>query len=251
VLRVIIIDDEQNAREAITTVIQQYTFGIEIVAEASTVREGIEQIKKYRPDLILLDIELTDGNGFEILERMDPIHFKVIFITAFHEYAIQAIKSSALDYIVKPVQPRELINALDKAKEAVVNEHLQLQVLAFLKNIKSDSESPEKLILKTAESIFLIDVKEIIRCESDKNYTTFIMNDGRKLLVSKTLKEFDELLTRSHFFRTHQSHLINLQYFVRYDKSDGGFVVMSDNSKVPVSLRKKDDFIKVLENFGR
>ncbi len=250
-IRTVIIDDEQNAREAITAILGQYIAGVNVVAEASTVKDGLECIRTYDPELVLLDIELSDGNGFEILENIDAINFKVIFITAFHEYAIQAIKCSALDYIVKPVRPKELLQAIEKVKEAISKEHLQLQISTFLDTMKSQKNNPEKLILKTSESIYLIDINEIIRCESDKNYTTFILNDGRKLLVSKTLKEYDSLLTQSNFFRSHQSHLINLKYFLRYDRSEGGYVVMSDNSKVPVALRKKEDLMRILKDISR
>jgi two-component system LytT family response regulator len=248
-LKTIIIDDEENARETIESIVKQYCADVNIVAEASSVADGIEKINNYSPDLILLDIHLSDGNGFEILEKLDNINFKIIFVTGHEEFAIQAIKFSALDYLVKPIQPRELINAINRAKESIEKENIQLQLSAFLSNVKPGSNNPKKLILKTFESIYLINVNEIIRCESDKNYTTFILKDGKKLLVSRTIKEYDELLRQNNFFRVHQSHLINFQYFLRYDKMNGGYVVMTDNSKIPVSNRQKDNLMHALEKF--
>ncbi len=248
-LKTIIIDDEENARETMQSIVKQYCTDVDIVAEASSVIEGLENIRNFSPDLVFLDIQLSDGNGFEILEKLDNIDFKIIFVTGHEEYALQAIKFSALDYLVKPVQPRELTNAINRAKESIKKESLQLQLSAFLNNVRPGSNNPKKLILKTFESVYLINVDEIIRCESDKNYTTFILKDGKKLLVSRTIKEYDELLRQSNFFRVHQSHLINFQYFLRYDKMDGGYVVMTDNSKIPVANRQKDNLMHALEKF--
>jgi len=248
-LKIIIIDDEENAREAIVAIVKQYCTSVSIVAEASSVIEGLENIHKFSPDLVFLDIELSDGNGFEILEKFEDINFKVIFVTGHEEFALQAIKFSALDYLVKPVQPKELMNAINKAKESIESENFKLQLSAFLNNVRPGPNKPKKIILKTFESIYLINIDEIIRCESDKNYTTFVLKDGKKLLVSRTIKEYDELLRENNFFRAHQSHLINLQYFCRYDKMDGGYAVMKDNSKIPVSNRQKDNLMHALENF--
>jgi len=243
-IKTVIIDDELNAREAIINILKLYYTGVSVIAQAENVKSGIDIINKYNPDLVLLDVKMPDGTGFDLLKNFNAINFKVIFITAYEEYAIKAFKFSALDYILKPVDPDELITAIKKTEHSLYNKEINLKLNAFLTNIENISKEVKKIVLKTAENIYIVNVKEIVRCKADGNYTQFFFADGKKLLVSKTLKEFYELLGEYNFFRVHQSHLINLNYLDHYEKAYGGFVKMKDNSSVPVSFRKKELLLK-------
>ncbi len=245
--RTIIIDDEIKARETIVEMMKIYCKNVIIVAQAQDVKSGISAIKQYKPDLILLDIKLPDGSGFDLLKKLDIIDFKIIFITAYEQYAIKAFRFSALDYLLKPIDPEELINAVEKVDKSIGNDNLNLKLDAFLSNIPNISKEVKKIVLKTSDNIYLVDVQDIIRCESDRNYTMFYLVNGEKIIVSRTLKEFDELLNKYNFFRVHQSHIINLRYVVRYEKRNKNCVVMKDNSKIPVSFRKKNELLKIFK----
>lgn len=200
-------------------------------------------INRTQPDLVLLDINLTDGTGFDLLKKFNGFQFKLIFITAHEEYAIQAFKFSAVDYILKPVVASDLLNAVEKAGKAIQQEETELKISALLANL----DKIKKIVLKTAESIHIIHVKNIIRCEADVNYTNFYLDNGERLIVSRTLKEFAEMLEPAGFFRTHQSHLVNLDHISRFDKTEGGHLVLADDSIVPVSSRKREELFKVFE----
>ncbi len=241
---IVVIDDEPKARETIINILALCPVDISVVGEAEDVQSGYDIILKKKPDLVLLDINLPDGTGFDILKKFDKIRFKIIFITAHEEHAIKAFKFSALDYILKPVTAGELIGAIEKAAETINKEETEIKFSAFLSNL----DRIKKIVLRTAESIHIISIEDIIRCEADVNYTTFYLKNGEKLLVSKTLKEYAELLEHSDFYRTHQSHLVNLEHISRYDKMEGGHLVMIDESIVPVSTRKKEQLFKFFEN---
>jgi len=243
-IRVAVIDDEARARETIIRILSLSDNDLNVVGEAGDVQSGYDLIHEKTPDLVLLDISLTDGTGFDILRKFQEIKFKVIFITAHEEYAITAFKFSAVDYILKPVVAGDLLSAVDKASREMQKEETELKLGTLLANL----DKIKKIVLKTAESIHIINVKNIIRCEADVNYTTFFLNNSEKLLVSKTLKEFSEMLEPAGFFRTHQSHLVNLEHIIRYDKTEGGHLVMVDESIVPVSTRKREILFKVFEN---
>jgi len=242
-ISVIVVDDEQKARETIINILGLSNLDFKISGEADSVNSAYDLINKKHPDLVLLDINLPDGTGFDLIKMFSHINFKVIFITAHEEYAIKAFKFSALDYILKPITAGDLIQAVEKADETISKEENEIKINAVLSNL----EKIKKIVLKTAESIHIVQVKNIIRCEADVNYTTFYLDNGESLLVSKTLKEYSELLETSGFFRTHQSHLVNFDHILRYDKTEGGHLVMNDESIVPVSSRKKDDLFKLFE----
>ena len=242
-ISVVVIDDEQKARETIITILGMSKIDIEVVGEADSVEAGYEMILAKHPDLVLLDITLFDGTGFDLLRKFEKIYFKVIFITAHEEYALMAFKFSALDYILKPLTAGDLLKAVEKANESKLHDETELKITTFLSNL----EKIKKIVLRTSESIHIIPIKNIIRCEADVNYTTFYIDTGAKLLVSKTLKDYSDMLEPSGFFRTHQSHLVNLDHILRYDKADGGHLVMADDSIVPVSSRKKEELFKLFE----
>lgn len=246
-LRAIIIDDINNIRQKNIALIKQYCPNVAIIAEADSVASGTVAIKKYLPDLVLLDVEMQDGTGFDLLQQLKPIDFKVIFITAFQEFAIKAFRFSAIDFLLKPIDPAELVQAVKKAQETLNKEIMELQFHTLFSNIERP-RNLQKIILKTAEKVYSIHVQDIIRCESEKNYTTFFMLNGQKLLVSTTLKEYETMLLPMGFFRTHQSHLINMLYFDHYIKTDAGSIIMKDKTAIPLSVRKKEEFLNSLNS---
>lgn len=243
-ISVIVIDDEPRARETIINILSLSKLDINIVGEAESVEEGFDKIVAFSPDLVLLDINLSDGSGFDLLKKFEQLSFKLIFITAHEEHAVRAFKYSAIDYILKPVKASDLLLAVEKGAQSVIKEENELKIAAFMENLKKI----KKLVLKTAESIHIINISEIIRCEADVNYTRFFLLNHDQLLVSKTLKEYAGLLETAGFYRTHQSHLVNLEHVSRYDKIDGGHLVMADESIVPVSTRKKEELFRVFES---
>lgn len=247
-MNVVIIDDEPMARETIKSIIVDRFPEINIVGQAGSVQSAIETINITKPDLVFLDVDLTDGYGFDILTILKPINFKVIFITAHQEYAIKAIKFSAFDFILKPVSVTELSDAITRVKIEDDSNNQSLKWNAFFSNI-SDKEQ-KNIVLKTSESIHLVNVNDIIKCEADNNYSTFYLVDGKKIVISKGLKEYEDMLGDLGFFRVHQSHLINLKFVSRYDKRDGGFVVLKDESHVPVSQRKKQKLLDFFDSIG-
>ncbi|MCD4697753.1 MAG: LytTR family DNA-binding domain-containing protein [Bacteroidales bacterium] len=242
-ISIAVIDDESKARETIINILGLSKTDIKIVGQAGDIDSAFILINQTSPDLVLLDIHLTDGTGFDLLRKFETIKFKVIFITAHEEYAIKAFRFSAIDYILKPIIAANLLNAVEKAGKTIQKEETELKLSALFDNL----ERIKKIVLKTSESIHIVNVKNIIRCEADINYTTFFLNNSGKLLVSKTMKEFSEILSPAGFFRTHQSHLVNMDYIVRYDKSEGGHLVMADESIVPVSSRKKETLFNLFE----
>lgn len=247
-MRALIIDDEKKAREAIRSIIQLYCPEINIAGEADSVATGIELIGREKPELIFLDIDLSDGSGFDLLKKIMPVNFKIIFITAYGDHALKAFKFSALDYILKPVNPDELIAAVEKARSHHVKDNISQKFETFISNMENISREVKKIVLKTSDSIHVVNVNEIICCEADRNYTVFKLSSGKQILVSNTLKEYDEMLSNYQFFRAHQSHLVNINYISSYEKKDGGFLIMKDKSIVPVSVRKKEILLGLLKN---
>lgn len=243
-ISVVVIDDEPKARETIINILQLSPTEISVVGQADDVNSGFDVINAQNPDLILLDINLPDGTGFDLLKKFEKINFKVVFITAHEEYAVKAFKFSALDYILKPVASGELLQSVEKASETIHKEETELKLSAFLSNL----DKIRKIVLKTAESIHVVNVKDIIHCKADGNYTNFYLANGEKLMVSKTLKDYAEMLEQAGFFRTHQSHLVNLDHISRYDKTEGGHLVMDNESIVPVSSRKKETLFRLFES---
>jgi two-component system LytT family response regulator len=243
-LSILVIDDESKARETILNILALSPIHLKIVGEADSVKSGFELISSSSPDLVLLDINLTDGTGFDLLRLFNGFKFKVVFITAHEEHAIAAFKFSAVDYILKPIVAGDLLQAVEKADKVIQKEETGMKLSVLLDNI----DRIKKIILKTAESIHIVHVKNIIRCEADVNYTRFYLENGEKLLVSRTMKDFAEMLEPAGFFRTHQSHLVNLDHISRFDKTEGGHLVMDDDSIVPVSTRKRDDLFNLFES---
>jgi two-component system LytT family response regulator len=245
-IKALIIDDENRTRELIAKMITSFGYDIEAIPVGENVMSGIKAIEEIQPDIVFLDIQMPDGTGFDVLKSVKNKNFEVIFITAHEEFAIKAIKFSALDYLLKPIDPSELRAAVEKAIKTIDEKKEETQFDTLQYNIQPNQK--RRLVLKTQESVYVVELDEIIRCEADRNYTSFFLAGGKKILVSKTLKEYETLLTGHNFLRVQQSHLINLDYVDRYDKGNGGCVVMKDGSEVPLSPAKREIFFKILEN---
>ena len=244
-IRAIIIDDEKTSRDALAGLLARYCPSVEVVDQADGYKTGINLIHKIMPELVFLDIQMPDGSGFQVLEDVKEINFDVIFTTAFDQYAIKAIKYSALDYLLKPIVPGDLISAINKVEQKKSSVEVNPSIKVLLDNIKTKAE-PKKIILSTAEKIHIVEVDDIVRCESDDYYTRFFFKDGKTLLISKTLKEHEMLLGEQQFLRPHKSHLVNIKYISGFLKNDGGYIVLSDGSQIPVSRRKREKVVNVI-----
>ena len=246
-LRTLIIDDEAPARELLAGILENYCHRTKLIGFADGVQNGLKAIKSLKPDLVLLDINLEDGNAFDLLREFNEIPFALIFVTAYENYALNAFRFSAVDYIMKPVNIDDLVKAVQKAADKLEQASLGLKLKNFFDNLNSKPED-KKIVLKTQESIHIVKLSDIIRCEADHNYCTFYFVNGKKIVVSRNLGEFEEMLNGLFFFRTHQSHLININHILSFEKNEGGYLKMADNSSVPVSKRKKEE---LLELFGK
>lgn len=240
-----VVDDIPEALELLSNDIKEHHPEIEVIGKASSVVEASKLLLKRKPDILFLDIMLGDGTGFDILEIVPGLKSKVIFVTASDEFAIKAFKFAAIDYILKPYTLEDLDSAIHKAKLQIQPKSEQLSVLKQL--VTQPDIKPQRLSLHTSDKIIIVDIKNIIRCKSDNNYTTFYLRDKSKILVSKTLKYYSDILKEVNFLRVHQSHLINKTYIKEFIKSDGGYLILNDSSNIPVSARKKKDIIASLK----
>jgi len=249
VLRTLIIDDEQPVRETLRNLLLRTCPQVNVVGEADSVASGITAIREKAPELLLLDIRMADGTGFDLLEHYDNIPFRVIFVTAYEEYAIRAFSFSAIDYLLKPVNPEKLVNAVKRA-EAISRQAFNMQLEALRDNLENIGNQNKKIILKNQDSIFLLNTSDIVHCMSEGSYTAFETSDNQNILVSKNLKEYDTLLSGSGFLRVHRSHLINLKHIKRFDKHDGGNVVMSNGAQIPVSASGRERLLDLFEEIS-
>jgi two-component system, LytTR family, response regulator len=247
-IRSIIIDDEPNNIENLQILLNQYCHEIDIVTTAINANSGIEAIQAYQPDLIFLDIQMPGGAGFDLLKGFANINFEIIFITAYDQYGIQAIKFSALDYLLKPININELKLAVEKARQKIIAKQKDYNIVNLLEYIKSGNKEIPKIALPTLQEIMYVRVDNIIRCEASNNYTLFYLQNGEKVLVCKTLKEFAELLTPHNFIRAHQSHLVNLHFVKSFLREDGGTLFLTDQTKVPISRQNRDMVKEKLNN---
>jgi two-component system, LytTR family, response regulator len=248
-LKTIVVDDERDAVDFITSIIKEYCAGLEVAGQAYNVQEAIRIIEAEKPDLVLLDVEMPNGTGFDLLTHFPEKNFDVIFITAFNHYAIKAIKFSAIDYILKPINIKEFIESINrviqKRSESSIKNDDKFKVL--IENLKAPV--PSRLAIPTSDGMEYLNPRDIIRIEADRSYSWFFLTGERKILVSKNLKEFQDLLGDRSFFRPHNSFLINLKYVKKYVKKDGGYIEMSDGSQVPVSRNRKDIFLVHMARF--
>jgi two-component system LytT family response regulator len=256
VLKALIIDDESKSRKSLAQKLADYCPEIEVAAEAQNGEEGILAIRQHRPDLIFLDIEMPKMNGLQMLEKIGDFEGAIIFTTAYNEYAIRAFKYSAFDYLLKPVDIQELkssVNRLIKLKEVSnptsSGETHQDQLNLLIEHLKGGPEMHKKIAIHTQDAMYFFDLDEITRFEANSNYTFIFFVNGTKMLASKTLKEFEELLPPKQFFRVHHSSIINLKYVRKYLKSDGGNIEMADGTHVDISRRKKEDFLQMIKHW--
>ena len=239
--KAVIVDDEPDAVEFIASIISEYCEDIEIVGKGHSAVEGTKVIIDKNPDIVFLDVEMPHGNGFDLLANFPQKTFDVIFCTAFNHYAINAIKFSAVDYILKPININEFLEAVKKVGEKRQQGFRESNYATLFENLQT--KQPRKLAIPTSDGMEYLKTSEIIRIEADRSYSWFYMVNGHKYLVSRNLKEYQELLSDSNFFRSHNSHLINLDHVRKYVRHEGGYIIMSDESNVPLSRGKKDLFL--------
>ncbi len=238
--QVFIIDDEQDGRDYIALLLTNEFPDLEIAFQAATVEDAYMQLVKKQPGILFLDVELSDGNAFELLDKLQRISSQVIFITAYEHYAIRAIRKGAIDYLLKPIKRSDFVIAVNKALENISNS----------KPLSQKEYVPATINLPTQHGFKRIFISEIIRCEADSNYTFFYLSDKSKIMVSKTMRDFEDLLLEHDFFRAHHKHLINLRHFKEYIKGKTGRIILSDDSVIDLSLRRKNEFMKRIQNPG-
>ena len=242
-IKAIIVEDKPFIRKGLLAMLEMITAKINVVNECESVKEAVISVKKHKPDLVFLDINLIDGTAFDFIEQTHDLEYKIIFITAYEEYAIKALKTGAIDYILKPIDIDELQNAVDKVIELDIED--QKKQINLTKAVWEGN--PNKIILSLQDCYQIIETKELMYCESDKGYTTFYLENKKKYVASKPLKEFEEQLLKSDFVRPHQSFMVNLNFIDKYDKS--GEIHLKNGVKIPVSTRKKEYFLTNLFKF--
>lgn len=243
----IIIDDEADGREALRIALEKYCPDVEIRGVYAKPEEGVAAVRELHPSLLFLDVQMPGMSGFDVLQQLSPINFEVIFVSAYDRYAVKVIRFSALDYLVKPVDVDELLHAINRVKERLLHGNNIFQYQSVLQNIQSKSGRVEKLAIPTQTGIDLFDTKNIIYCRADGSYTTIFLKGKQTCLVSKKLKEFENLLSESGFYRVHHSFLINILHVQKYIRGDGGYVILTDNHHADISRRKKDEFLALLD----
>lgn len=244
-IKAILIDDIEQARITFRKDLDAYAKDVEVIAEAGGVVEGAKLLKQLKPDILFLDIQMQDGSGFDLLDVLADIPFKIIFITASDAHAIKAFRYAAIDYLLKPVDPDELVRAMDRFRKQQFNENEKYKLLND--SLKNHHKPNEKLALHSQDKINIVNISDILRCESSVNYTSFFFKDGKKMMVTRTLKDFEDLLNDQGFYRVHQSHLINTRFIREYVKTEGGHLIMLDGTMIPVSTRKRPEVMKMLE----
>lgn len=244
-IKVVLIDDEVSFRETMKLYLEDYE--VEILGEAGNIKDGLALLKKTKPDVAFLDIQLQDGTSFEMLEDLGRVDFDIIFSTAYDQFAIKAFNFSAIGYLLKPTDKEELAKVMSRLEETSskeINKRLDI-----LKKTYQNPNSFEKISVPAVDGIYFVKIKDIVRCEASDNYTFIHMNSGKKITVAKTIKEYELMLTDAGFYRVHKSHLINLNYMKKYVKGDGGYIVMEDDKTVEVSRRRKNAFLERLKSF--
>lgn len=244
-LNSIIVDDEQHSCKILASLLSRYCPEVNVIATCTNGLEALEAIPRLRPNLVFLDVEMPRMNGFELLEQLPATNFHLIFVTSYDSYALKAIRFSAIDYLLKPVDREELQKAVQKVMQRMETP-LPEQLKIILEKIHQPSAAPTKIALPTMEGLQMVSVESIISCEADDNYTTLMLKNNKKVVVSSTLKVIEELLEDHSFIRIHRSYLVNVKEIEKYMKADGGYVVMSDGSQIYVSRNKKEELIKML-----
>ena len=243
-LRVIIADDEQTSRDLIERYVEKYCTNLDVISKAVDAKDAIAQIKKFKPDLVFLDVEMPFGNAFDVLEQTEELDYQTIFITAYSDYAIKALNYSAAYYILKPISIDELVTAVEKVQEMAQEDNFTELKKVLQSNLASDSI--ERIVLPNQSGFEIIDANQIIRIAGNGNYSDIYLAEGKKKTISKTLKFFEKLEENKNIIRVHKSHIVNTNYIAAYKKGRGGILVMSDDSEVEVSARLKATLLAVL-----
>lgn len=242
-LHAIIIEDEAASRETLKSYLIKYCPKVKLLDEADCVKSGLEIIKKHQPDLVFLDVEMPYGNAFDLLEQVEERNFETIFVTAFDNYAMKALNFSASYYILKPIDIDELIKAVDLILEKKGSEEHSMRTKILIENLKIENKQLQKIVLPLIDGFEVVKVNEILRCQANDNFTEFFFTNGKKQLICRTLKYYEEVLSEMDFVRVHKSHLINLQFVQRYKKGKGGQVYLTDGTAVDVSASRKADLL--------
>jgi two-component system LytT family response regulator len=246
-IKAVIIDDELNCIEMLQWLLETYCPEVTISAQCDSAEKGIAAINRHQPDVVFLDIEMPKMNGFEMLEKFDKLFFDVVFTTAYDKFAIKAFKYSALNYLLKPVDPDDLKATIEKVnakKSAPSQEQIEL-LFQNLKNL----QAVERVALSTGDGLIFVQTKDIIYCQAESNYTNVVMQDKKKILVAKTLKDIDETLSGRDFFRVHNSFLININHIKKFVRGDGGYILMPDDTQITISRNKREEFFDMFSKF--
>lgn len=248
-IRCILIDDERNALEMMEWLLHTYCPGVEILAMCNSAEQGIAAIQKFSPDVIFLDIEMPRMNGFDMLEQFEKLNFEVVFCTAYDQFAIKAFRYSALNYLLKPVDPVELKSTVQRiAEKKNMLSREQFEIL--MQNLKQQPKStPQRIALTNNDGLIFVSTADIIYCEAESNYTNVVLEGGKKILVSKVLKDIDEALEGPDFFRVHSSYLINLNRIKKFVRGDGGYIIMDNDAVVSISRSRKQEFMELFSRF--
>ncbi len=245
-MNALIVDDEASNRENLQHLLQRYAPDVQVCALAENVNEAITAIRSHRPQLVFLDIQLHEQSGFDLLKQLDEINFEIIFVTAYDQYGIQAVKFAALDYLLKPIDIDELKLAVNKARLAVQQKQKNERLDYLLDYLKDDNQVKPRIALPMFGETRYVNINDIVRCEADNTYTRFLLTGGEQILVSKTLKEYADMLANYGFLRTHQSHLVNMAYIKSWLREDGGSLLLIDQTKIPVSKLKRQQVKEAL-----
>ncbi|MBQ0734490.1 LytR/AlgR family response regulator transcription factor [Aquimarina celericrescens] len=248
-LTAIIVEDMPDALQLLKSDLKANHPEIKVIDTAQSVVEAAKSLRNTEPDILFLDIMLGDGTGFDVLEIFPELKSKIIFVTASDEYAIRAFKFAAIDYVLKPYSNQELAQAIEKAKQQIQPNSERLNILK--NTLSAPEQKPDKISLHTLDKIIIVSLDDIIRCESDSNNTIFYLQDGQKIFVTKTLKYFADMLKSYQFLRVHQSHLVNLQCISAFIKTDGGYLMLKNGENIPVSVRKKNEVMEILDRLHR
>lgn len=245
-IRTVLIDDETDSVRVLQKLLETYCPQVEVVGTAEGVETGLAIIQEMRPDLLFLDIEMTRGNAFDLLNQLRPLTFQVIFVTAFDNYAIRAFKYSAVDYLLKPVDIDELVNAITRVAERSKQRNIVDQMQLFLDNMGTYSLGQQKMAVPTLDGLIFINLREVVRLEAKSNYTQINLENGEALMATRTIKDYEDILPETLFCRIHNSHIINLQKIEKYHKGRGGYVVLEDGSEIEVAIRRRQEFLRRL-----
>ncbi len=243
-LKALIVDDELASRETIAHYLKKYCPDVQLAGMADGVASALVEIERTKPDIVFLDVEMPFGNAFDLLERVKDITFETVFVTAFSHYALKALNLSAAYYILKPIDIDELIAAVATVKASREKNLENVHAKIIVENIRTDDKQQQKLVLPVMEGFEVIRISDVIRCEANDNFTNFQLSNGKKMMICRTLKYYEDLLSSFGFMRIHKSHMINLQYVRKYHKGKTGSVVMSDNSELEISINKKEEFLE-------